>query len=1129
MKFISASSFWIPDYIVESAWLEHAPFAFWLMEAHRPKLVVELGTHRGFSYCCFCQAIKRLGLDAKAFAVDTWQGDEHAGFYGEEIFQRLNAYHQRYSGFSRLVRSSFDDAASHFENGSIDLLHIDGRHFYDDVKHDFETWLPKLSSRSLVLFHDTNVRERGFGVYKFWSELKESHTSFEFVHEHGLGVLGSGDIRSEDISGLIEVSHDESSVRAIRDAYARLGGHITVQVINQRVGTELEAEQHRREIDLAAERQFWNAMIVREREDSSAERQMREQGFQDKRRELEAQIASERQSWESEFAAQQQAQIAHCETLEAAVEALRRALNDEIVLERQQRAVDRQDADARFLAVYAELRKARRKPFSNFRRYIRWRTSRRLTQLDRLLSSSFVRRMKRREQKNSPGELPFQEIGHFSLPMINKRHQGHLAYRILENLAKQKWLFTERRISKFRKSIKKRQTLINSREYSYKQNIPNARKYFATESKLFSQLFSITQDLGSEYVLHSGRCGDASEIKAIAFYLPQFHPIPENDTWWGKGFTEWTNVSKAVPQFVGHDQPRLPDALGFYDLRLPEVQEAQIELAKQHGIHGFCFHYYWFSGRRRLLERPLNQYLANSKITYPFCICWANENWTRRWDGKEQDVLMQQNYAPEDDLEFIEDLSQYIKDERYIRIKGRPVILVYRVNLLPDPKRTIEVWREFCRKNSIGDPYLVAVQSFDISDPRPYGFDAAVEFPPHGLSDKFSTIEKTQLELINPEFNGTVYDYSDTIRLWEKGANWPDYTLFKTVMPGWDNQARRPGGGYAFSGTTPFLYRWWLQNVCKMTRNRYQSGDEKFVFINAWNEWAEGAYLEPDRRFGYAYLGATALAIADWPEVSDSSVEFERSKTAVICHLYYQDRWPEISEYLKNFQTSFDLYVTVTEDLNPIIAKSIYNNFKNVKITKLPNRGRDIGPFIEILRNIAKCGYSSVCKIHSKKSLHRVDGDQWFSGLMNALLGSKRIIQDTTQAFINDPKLGMVGPAQHLLNFKAFTSGMERYEIIFEKRYGIDCRKADASFFAGSMFWFRTEALIDLALDFYQDDFEKEIGQVDRTLAHFMERIFLSFCEMKGFQTLTNEQINERTKTQRVIGGRKGYEFARSQ
>ena len=172
---------------------KHAPFSFWLIGSHRPNVVVELGAHRGFSYCCFCQAISRLNLSSRAFAVDTWGGDEHAGFYGESIYLELSAYNERYSAFSRLIRSTFDEALPHFEDSSIDLLHIDGRHFYDDVKHEFESWLPKLSRRGVVLFqYDTNVRERGFGVFKLWTEIRDRYPSFEFIHGHGLGVAGIG-------------------------------------------------------------------------------------------------------------------------------------------------------------------------------------------------------------------------------------------------------------------------------------------------------------------------------------------------------------------------------------------------------------------------------------------------------------------------------------------------------------------------------------------------------------------------------------------------------------------------------------------------------------------------------------------------------------------------------------------------------------------------------------------------------------------------------------------------------------------------------------------------------------------------------------------------------------------------
>jgi lipopolysaccharide biosynthesis protein/glycosyltransferase involved in cell wall biosynthesis len=347
-------------------------------------------------------------------------------------------------------------------------------------------------------------------------------------------------------------------------------------------------------------------------------------------------------------------------------------------------------------------------------------------------------------------------------------------------------------------------------------------------------------------------------VKTIAFYLPQFHPIPENDAWWGEGFTEWTNVSKAQPNFEGHYQPHVPDELGYYDLRQPEIQKRQVELAKKYGIYGFCFYYYWFAGKR-LLEVPLNQYLARPELDLPFCLCWANENWTRRWDGAEHEILIGQTHNEHEYLHFIQDISPHFLDSRYIRIDGKPILLVYRINLLPDPQTAARIWREECKRLGIGDIYLIAVQSFGITDPRPYGFDAAVEFPPSYLGA--AKVNLKSLKITNPQYNGKAFDYHSAASIMMKKKA-DGYTLFKTVMLSWDNTARRQNEGHIFINATPSAYKNWLENLVSYTRKNLPE-DKRFVFINAWNEWAEGTHLEPDQRNGYAYLQATAEAIQE--------------------------------------------------------------------------------------------------------------------------------------------------------------------------------------------------------------------------------------------------------------------------
>src|SRR5262249_47266129 len=218
----------------------------------------------------------------------------------------------------------------------------------------------------------------------------------------------------------------------------------------------------------------------------------------------------------------------------------------------------------------------------------------------------------------------------------------------------------------------------------------------------------------------------------VAFYLPQFHPIPENDEWWGPGFTEWTNVAKARPRYRGHYQPHAPADLGYYDLRLAETRRQQAALARAHGIDAFCYYHYWFGGKR-LLERPFDEVLASGDPDFPFMLCWANENWTRRWDGQENAVLARQQYSADDDRAHGRWLATAFRDERYVRVDGKPMFLVYRASQLPDPKRTTQIWREEAAKAGVGELYLCRVESFgsEHGDPAALGFDAAVDFQPN--------------------------------------------------------------------------------------------------------------------------------------------------------------------------------------------------------------------------------------------------------------------------------------------------------------------------------------------------------------------------------------------------------------
>lgn len=350
--------------------------------------------------------------------------------------------------------------------------------------------------------------------------------------------------------------------------------------------------------------------------------------------------------------------------------------------------------------------------------------------------------------------------------------------------------------------------------------------------------------------------------RIVAFYLPQFHPTPENDRWWGKGFTEWTNVTAAEPLFKDHYQPHLPTDLGFYDLRLRETRHEQIRLAREHGIDAFCYHYYWFSGTR-ILYRPLDDMLADATSDMPFCLCWANENWTRRWDAAEHEVLIAQKYLPDDDVEFIRSVEHILTDRRYLRIAGAPILVVYRPQQLPDARRTAATWREYWREHGHGTLHLCAALTHGNEGYLQFGFDSGVEFPPHNLPTGN----------VNPEvvffrpFKGNVIQLPSIARDYLNRRR-DGTSVFRCVCPSWDNTARLRERALVMLNGTPANYEYWLAEAIRRTRADYPD-EERLVFVNAWNEWAEGCHLEPDRRYQRGFLEATRLATRGESKLTD--------------------------------------------------------------------------------------------------------------------------------------------------------------------------------------------------------------------------------------------------------------------
>ena len=491
-------------------------------------------------------------------------------------------------------------------------------------------------------------------------------------------------------------------------------------------------------------------------------------------------------------------------------------------------------------------------------------------------------------------------------------------------------------------------------------------------------------------------------------------------------------------------------------------------------LEGACIYYYWFNGKR-LLEKPLQLIHENPDIDLDYCLCWANENWTRTWDGTEKNVLIAQHYSEQDDLDFIAHISKYFSDKRYIRVHDRPLLLVYRLDLLPDPKASTARWRQYCRDEGIGEIFLVTAQ-FTENPPEEYGADAGVEFPPHRLSGPaFNGIR--DVHGLSASFDGGIHDYNEIVM--NSTALPQSSRIFRTVTMAWDNTPRRLAGEPTiFINCTPARYERWLSRLCRETKLREK--EERLVFINAWNEWAEGVYLEPDRDRGYAYINATRRAV--------SQCEENIPRIAVVLHLFYWDLVDELADHIANIPFPFDLYVTATEGIYSQAFSYFNHRFPqaSVNVVEVENRERYIGPFLTKFSS-RYYDYDLICKVHTKKSPHAPNLSGWRMFLLDRLLGSDTQIREVVDEFDRDPELGLIYPTYYPEVQSSISWGPNRHivrDLLSWLEIGFDAASF-CNFPAGSMFWFRPQALSTLIdFDFLIEEFPEETGQTDGTLAH---------------------------------------------
>jgi lipopolysaccharide biosynthesis protein len=576
---------------------------------------------------------------------------------------------------------------------------------------------------------------------------------------------------------------------------------------------------------------------------------------------------------------------------------------------------------------------------------------------------------------------------------------------------------------------------------------PAAAPPHSTAHQVYFELLRRAEGGGDEYVPREteGSEGRTWTTKVVALYRPP---------------ADWTKVTRALPRYAGHYQPRIPDTIGYYDLRVPDVMRRQVDLARQYGVHAFCFDSP--SPDAMPGAAPLGAFLADPTLDLAFCVWLAHDGGGR--------------------LPPLEAL----RDRRYLRLAGKPLVVLEAAETGRETEGRVQELRTSAEQAGIGD-LLVALSLEEGADPRPLGADLAVEHPPLSLADRVTADRK--VTPAHPQYSGSVLDYRTVA---DHGRNRPPraFPAVPTVIPSWDSEPAEPGRGCSFINATPDRYERWLAAALEAARKHPVAG-EALVFVNGWNNWTEGAYLEPDRRYGYAFLRATrrALAAAEPAFAPAAAARPPLGPPAVVVHAYYPELLPEMLEVLGSWRRPYELHVTAPAARLDEIRGHVGRAGIPAMLHAFANRGRDVLPFLRLARGFSAGGERLILKLHTKRSLHRGDGEIWRRDLMGKLLApeSAARIEDAMTA---DRSIGMVGPEGHVLSLRSFW-GSNRVRVNeLAYRMGLaPVQPENLAFVGGSMFWASTAALRPLLeLDLDADDFEPEAGQVDGTLAHAVER-----------------------------------------